>query len=113
MEARKGPVDGRYERLNILGGADTRAIVAYLIPYETLALVNGEDGPKSASTAGGVSFLGTDARLWRWGRRIHDLVLRVHRPALALDVLLGAVRRVTAFLRLFWRRRRLDTMDGR
>ena len=86
---------------------------AYLVPYETLAFVNGQNRSKSTSTAAGLAFLCTESRLWWRGlNRISDLVLRVHRPALALDVLHGTVGRVIGFLRFFRRRRRLMTLDG-
>ena len=87
---------------------------AYLVPYETLALVNSQDGSESASTTTGVSFLGTEPGLWGRGlRRISDLVFRIDCPTLALDILLGIFERVFAFLGLFRGRRWLVTLDRR
>ena len=90
-----------------------RDTAAYLVPYETLAFVDGQNRSKSTSTAAGLAFLCTEPRFWWRGlSRVSDLVLRIRRPTLALDVLHGTVGRVIGFLRFFRRRWRLMTLNG-
>lgn len=79
-----------FERLIILGRR-IHEVAAHLVPYETLTLVNGQDGSESTGTAAGVPFLGSESGLW-WGlRRITDLVFGIHGSTLAFDILLGFV----------------------
>ena len=110
----------RHEEVLLIGGVRIQlsseggcpGVATHLVPYETLALVNGQDWSESASATSRVSFLGTESGLWwRWLRGISNLVFRIYCPTLAFDILLAFIERVFAFLRLLRRRWWLMTLD--